>query len=99
MQLQLVIFDFEEQATGTKHVAIATSKCVPSGIFRRLQHLCPSTSYGLVSVFLNDFFSDHMHFKGRNLFGNVDTGLEICCSGLCTLHTAAERAVPAAVKN
>ena len=25
---------------GTKHVAIATSKCVPSDIFLRVQHLC-----------------------------------------------------------
>ena len=40
MQLQMVIFDFEEEATGTKHAAIATSKCVPSGIFPRLQHPC-----------------------------------------------------------
>ena len=30
----MVIFDFEEEVTGTKHVAIATSKCVPSGIFQ-----------------------------------------------------------------
>ena len=36
VQLQMVIFDFKEEATGTKHVSIATSKCVPSGIFRRL---------------------------------------------------------------
>ena len=36
----MVIFDFEEEATGTKHVAIAISKCVPSGIFSRLQHPC-----------------------------------------------------------
>ena len=36
VQLQLVIFNFEEEGTGTEHVAIATSKCVPSGIFRKL---------------------------------------------------------------
>ena len=35
----MVIFDFEEEATGSKHGVIATSKCVPSGIFRWL-HLC-----------------------------------------------------------
>ena len=29
----MVIFDFKEEGTGTEHVAIATSKCVPSGIF------------------------------------------------------------------
>ena len=34
----MVIFDFEEEETGTEHVAIATSKCVPFGIFRRMQH-------------------------------------------------------------
>ena len=28
------------QETGTEHVAIATSKCVPSGIILRVQHLC-----------------------------------------------------------
>ena len=29
----MVIFDFKEEGTRTEHVAIATSKCVPSGIF------------------------------------------------------------------
>ena len=29
VQLQMVIFDFAEEGTGTEHVAIATSKCVP----------------------------------------------------------------------
>ena len=29
VQLQMVIFDFKEEGTGTEHVAIATSKCVP----------------------------------------------------------------------
>ena len=38
LQLQMVIFDFKEERTGTKHVAMATSKCVPSGIFLRVQH-------------------------------------------------------------
>ena len=33
VQLQMVIFDFKEEGTGTEHVTIATSKCVPSGIF------------------------------------------------------------------
>ena len=36
----MVIFNFEEAGTGTKHVAIATSKCVPSGIFHKVQHPC-----------------------------------------------------------
>ena len=40
VQLQMVIFDFKEEGTGTEHVAIATSKCVPSGIFCRVQHSC-----------------------------------------------------------
>ena len=34
----MVIFDFEKEGTGTKHVALATSKCEPSGIFCRVQH-------------------------------------------------------------
>ena len=33
-------FILKEQETGTEHVAIATSKCVPSGIFCRVQHPC-----------------------------------------------------------
>ena len=40
VQLQMVTFDFEKEETGTKHVAMATSKCVPSGIFHRVQHPC-----------------------------------------------------------
>ena len=40
MQLRIVIFDFKEEVTGTEHVAIATSKYVRSGIFRRMQHPC-----------------------------------------------------------
>ena len=40
MQLQMVVYDFKEEGTGTEHVAIATSKCVPSGIIRRVQHPC-----------------------------------------------------------
>ena len=40
MQLQMVIFDFKEEWTGTEHVTIATIKCVPSGIFLRVQHSC-----------------------------------------------------------
>ena len=39
-RLQMVISDFEEEKTGTEHVAIATSKCEPSGIFCRVQHPC-----------------------------------------------------------
>ena len=30
----------KRQETGTEHVAIATSKCVPFGITRRVQHHC-----------------------------------------------------------
>ena len=33
-------FSLKRQETGTKHVAIATSKCVPSDIFCRVQHPC-----------------------------------------------------------
>ena len=40
VQLQMAIFDFKEEGTGTEHVAAATSKCVPSGIFLRVQHPC-----------------------------------------------------------
>ena len=40
MQLQMVIFDFEEKGTGTEHVAIATSKYKPSGIFCKVEHPC-----------------------------------------------------------
>ena len=40
VQLQMVIFDFKEVGTGTKHVAIATSKCIPSRIFLTVQHPC-----------------------------------------------------------
>ena len=28
-----------------------------------------------------------MHFKVRYLFGNVDTGLEMCCTGVLTIYT------------
>ena len=38
VQVQMVIFNLEEEETGNKHVAIATSKCVLSGIFHRVQH-------------------------------------------------------------
>ena len=37
MQLQMVIFDFKEEGTGIEHVAIATLKCLPTGIFLRVQ--------------------------------------------------------------
>ena len=40
MQLQMAIFDFEEAGDWNRHVAIATSKCVPPGIFRNVQHPC-----------------------------------------------------------
>ena len=35
----MVIF-LKRQETRTEHVAIETSKCVPSGIFHRVQNLC-----------------------------------------------------------
>ena len=41
VQLQTVIFNFKEEGTGTEHVAMATSKCVSSGIFPRVQYPCP----------------------------------------------------------
>ena len=37
---KMIIFDFEEEATATVHVAIATSKCIPSSILCRVQHPC-----------------------------------------------------------
>ena len=42
VQLQMVLFDFKEKGTGTEHVAMETSKCLPSGIFLtcRVQHPC-----------------------------------------------------------
>ena len=40
VQLQMVPFDFKEEGTGTEHVAIATSKCIPSDIFLRVQYPC-----------------------------------------------------------
>ena len=40
VQPQMVIFDFKEKETGTEHVAIATSKCIPSDIFLRVQYPC-----------------------------------------------------------
>ena len=43
VQLQMVIVYFKEEGTGTEHVAIATSKCVPSGIFLRVQHSCQAS--------------------------------------------------------
>ena len=55
VQLEMVIFDFKEDGTGTKHVVIATSKCVPSGIFHRVQHPCQ------VSIALLDFVSWSHH--------------------------------------
>ena len=38
VQLQMVVLNFKEEETGTEHVAIATSKCVPCGIFCRVQY-------------------------------------------------------------
>ena len=33
-------FILKGQGTGTEHAAIATSECVPSDIFHRVQHTC-----------------------------------------------------------
>ena len=53
MQLQMVIFDFEEEETGTKHVATAASKCVPSGIFRRVPRFNSIASFLILAeIFL-----------------------------------------------
>ena len=38
VQLQMVTLDFKEEGTGTEYVAIATSKCVASGILHRVQN-------------------------------------------------------------
>ena len=53
VQLQMVIFDFKEEGTGTEHVAIATSKCVLPGIFLRVQHPCQ------VSIALLHYWQRH----------------------------------------
>ena len=57
VQLQMVIFDFKEEETGTDHVAVATSECVPSGIFLRVQHPC------LVSIALLHFRRRYSHYS------------------------------------
>ena len=56
VQLQLVIFNFEEEGTGTEHVAIATSKCVPSGVFRKLLSFNSITSL-LAEMFLIFYYT------------------------------------------
>ena len=40
VQLPMITIDFKEEGTRTDRVAIATSKYVPSGIFRRVQKPC-----------------------------------------------------------
>ena len=49
----MVIFEFKEEGIGTEHVTIATSKCVPSGIFLGVQHSCQ------VSIALLDYWWSH----------------------------------------
>ena len=39
VESQMVIFHFEQAGDWNQACAIATSKCVPSGIFHRVQHL------------------------------------------------------------
>ena len=41
-------FILKGQETGTKHVAIITSNCIPSGIFLRVQHPCCQVSIELL---------------------------------------------------
>ena len=36
----MAIFDLKKKETGTEHVAIATSKYAPSGVFLKVQHAC-----------------------------------------------------------
>ena len=55
----MVIFDFKEEETGTEHVAIATSKCVASGIFRRVQQPCQ------VSIALLHYWWRYSNFVSR----------------------------------
>ena len=40
MQLLMVILDIEQEETGAEDVAIATSKCIPSGRLYKAQHPC-----------------------------------------------------------
>ena len=54
VQVQMVIFHFKEEGTGTEHVAIATSKCVPSDIFLRVQTSLPSFN-SIVSLLVEIF--------------------------------------------
>ena len=64
-------FILKRQETGTEHVVIATSKCVPRGIFHRVQHPCQVSiaslfTGGVILIFLshhctcttNDVISD-----------------------------------------
>ena len=60
VQLQMVIFE----GTGTEHVAIATSKCIPSGIFLRVQHPCQ------VSVVLLHYWRKYSWFCVTPLYLN-----------------------------
>ena len=55
--IKCLTFDFKEEETGTEHVAIATSKCVSSGIFLRVQHPC------LVSIALLHFRRRYSHYS------------------------------------
>ena len=67
----MVIFDFKEEATGTEHVAIATSKCVPSGIFHRVQHPSQVKSTSLL-----------LRFNVKPTFEPI-TGLKMTFLSLC----------------
>ena len=50
----------KRQETGIEHVAIATSKCVPSGMFCRVQHPCQvSTALLIIGGDILNFVSHH----------------------------------------
>ena len=66
VQLQMVIFDFIEKGIGTQHVAIATSKCVPSDIFHRVQHFCQ------VSITLLHYWEDILNFVSHHCTCTTD---------------------------
>ena len=66
-------FILKRQETGTKHGAIATLKCVPRGIFRRMQHPCQVSTALLHYYFVshhctyttNDVISDYICIIGK----------------------------------
>ena len=63
----MVIFDFKEEETETEHVAMAISKCVPSGIFRRVQHPCQ------VSIALLHYWRNTLNFVSHPVLAQLVT--------------------------